>query len=111
LKNANCFGEKNWNYVKEDAEELNSGECGLTDGSIEGDWDMPSKEQMQGLGTDGQAPLVWTQPGAPFENVADGYWTKDGPYVNAYAIDITDGKLNFIEKYNTFRVWPVRQEN
>ena len=36
LKNANCFGAKNWATALSDANALASGSCGLSDGSIAG---------------------------------------------------------------------------
>jgi hypothetical protein len=52
LKDANCFGEQLWSTAISLANELNDGECGLSDGSVEGDWRLPTKEDLQGLGTD-----------------------------------------------------------
>jgi hypothetical protein len=52
LKDANYFGEQLWSTAISLANELNDGECGLSDGSVEGDWRLPTKEDLQGLGTD-----------------------------------------------------------
>lgn len=38
LKNANCFGLRNLTNALTDANTLNSGECGLSDSSVERDW-------------------------------------------------------------------------
>ena len=38
LKDSDCFGLQNWFEALADALSLNSGECGLTDGSVAGDW-------------------------------------------------------------------------
>lgn len=48
LQNANCFGRKlAWTSASNSAAQLNSGECGLTDGSVEGDWSLPTKEEWE----------------------------------------------------------------
>ena len=49
LKNANCFGGRTWPDALTDAAELNSGECGLTDGSSAGDWHVPTVNELQGI--------------------------------------------------------------
>jgi hypothetical protein len=63
---------------------LNDGECGLTDGSEEGDWRRPTIEELQGLGTDppttwgeGSPTVTWTMPGTPFVGVQS---VDDYPY-------------------------------
>ena len=42
LKNANCFGINTWANANKDAAELAHGQCGLTDGSLPGDWRLPT---------------------------------------------------------------------
>ena len=49
LKNANCFGTQTWANALSAANTLNSGECGLTDGSAEGDWRLPNVREQQSL--------------------------------------------------------------
>ena len=38
MKNANCFGTRSWEGALFDANTLADGSCGLTDGSVAGDW-------------------------------------------------------------------------
>ena len=47
LKNANCYGTRVWATALTDANTLNSGECGLTDGSVEGDWRLPNVRECR----------------------------------------------------------------
>lgn len=47
LKNANCFGAKTWFEATSEAATLNDGECSLSDGSSEGDWRLPTKEEWE----------------------------------------------------------------
>ncbi len=42
LKDANCFGIHDWTTAESSARSLNNGECGLSDGSTEGDWSQQS---------------------------------------------------------------------
>src|SRR3990172_2872388 len=49
LKNANCFGTRTWALALTDANTLNSGECGLTDGSVDGDWYLPNRNELASL--------------------------------------------------------------
>jgi hypothetical protein len=42
LKNANCFGLQNWATANISAANLGQGQCGLTDGSLPGDWRLPT---------------------------------------------------------------------
>ena len=46
LKNANCFGIKNFNNALSSIGTLATGACGLSDGSKAGDWRLPSLDEM-----------------------------------------------------------------
>jgi hypothetical protein len=41
LKDASCLGRLRWELAMNAANSLNTGECGLSDGSQEGDWRLP----------------------------------------------------------------------
>jgi hypothetical protein len=69
---------------------LHDGVCGLSDGSVEGDWRLPYFEELQGIGTD--PPETWVfagpkdnfvAPGEPFVGVLDGTSTT-GSYSYAW---------------------------
>jgi hypothetical protein len=128
LKNASCFGTKNWDTAATSAEELNSvacgsGECGLSDGSAEGDWRLPTKDELQGIGTDPPTtwpslpgstyPSVpWTMPSAPFIDVESvRYWSStmynDSTSI-ALFLNISTGGLYHRDLSTTYYVWPVR---
>ena len=49
LKNANCFGQKDWATAMSDADNLSNGTCGLTDGSSAGDWRLPNRVELTSL--------------------------------------------------------------
>ena len=47
LANANCFSSQNWSDANLSAAQLADGQCGLTDGSLPGDWRLPTIEEWQ----------------------------------------------------------------
>jgi hypothetical protein len=49
LKNANCFGKKDWRTAKQLAAQLADGQCGLSDGSKPGDWRLPTRDEYQAM--------------------------------------------------------------
>ena len=51
-----------WYEAVDYCSSLESGTAGLTDGSVAGQWRLPSKEEMEGIGTD--PPATWG-PGSP----------------------------------------------
>lgn len=120
LKNANCFGVKIWDDAMDAAAALNDGECGLSDGSSEGDWRLPTKEELMGIVTEppttwdkGSPPdtVTWTKPGSPFENVqSDFYWSStEKDTSSAWYVNMNDGcVLTAFKFFSTFYVWPVR---
>jgi hypothetical protein len=110
------------------AANLNSGDFGLRDGSVEGDWRLPTLQELQGIGTDPPAtwgpfelcpPISagsWSMPDAPFTNVQPGdYWAQsmeEGPYIYVLWLNMLDGcfngTLDFDLGYTKHYVWPVR---
>jgi hypothetical protein len=110
--------------------ELNDGECGLTDGSVEDDWRLPDIDELQGLGTDpptswgrGAPPVTFKTPFEFFTIITNNvYWSKtetdeekaffilmvvfptappEGVTLIAYKSEIDEG----------IRAWPVRSAN
>ncbi len=82
LKNTFCFDSEVWGLPMTFAAGLNDSECGLNDGSVEGDWRQPTKEELQGIGTDppttwavGSPPVTWTKPDEPFE-FENNFWQR-----------------------------------
>jgi hypothetical protein len=116
LKNANCYGQQDWLIAVSYAEELNSGECELSDGSVEGEWRLPTIEELQGIGTDppvtwplGLPPVTWTIPGSPFVSVWHRYWSSTEFDTNlAWYVFMLNGNASFGTHNNYFYVWPVR---
>ncbi len=121
LKNANCLGERTWVDALADANTLGSGACGLTDGSVAGDWHLPSVKEIESL-FDYQhyhPPLSnaagtgqWSD-GDAFSGVqVNDYWSSSSSATNpsyAWDVDLYDWKVNTAPKSWSNYVWPVRQ--
>jgi hypothetical protein len=123
LKNAGFKPNEFWSQALSACATLNSGEAGLTDGSVAGAWRLPNVRELQSLiyygnywpslpnttGTD-----KWTA-GNPFDNVLvniRAYWssttTAEGGGNAAYNLDFTRGYVNNNSKTAGCAVWPVR---
>lgn len=57
LQDPDCFDAQSLSDAENSCETLNNGECGLTDGSVEGEWRLPTLAELQKLGTD--PPTAW----------------------------------------------------
>lgn len=123
LKNADCFGARTWDQAISDCNGLNSGECGLTDGSISGDWRLPSVKELYSL-----CDLDYFDPPLP-NTVGTGKWTAGDPFTDvrflyywssstcsfhngsAFGVNMGAGYVGYILKevpnYDSY-VWPVR---
>ncbi len=76
------------------ANQLSSGQCGLTDGSIASQWRMPNINELESL-----VDILRSNPalsaGNPFTNVANSYWSSTSYQAafgaSAMVIRFTDG--------------------
>lgn len=124
LKNAGCSSPTNWSTALNAANQLANGACGLTDGSIAGQWRMPNANELESLVDVSQSnPAVST--GHPFThiNITNAYWSSttymaspqnamairftDGRWING--IDVTgDGSFNNIKTTSANSLWAVK---
>lgn len=111
LKDANCFGLQTWWAAQSAANELASGSCGLSDGSIAGQWRLPNINELESL-------VDYTQrdpalPAShPFTDVqTSSYWSSTA-YISpneARTVNLSSGTHgSYSRDYFTNYVWPVR---
>jgi hypothetical protein len=111
LKNANCFGTRTWDQALSDSNALNSGECGLTDGSIAGNWRLPNRRELLSL-IDDEHYNPALPSGYPFTNVqSDYYWSSTSRAEDidgGWYVHMFDGHVYGSIKTFPSYVWPVR---
>jgi hypothetical protein len=111
LKNADCFGPRTWFDALSDCNVLSSGNCGLTDGSIPGDWRSPHIKELQSL-IDYNNAWPSLPSGHPFINVQSGYYwqsTTCAYHSNiAWFVGMDLGDVLKDDKSIPLYVWPVR---
>ena len=111
LKNASCFGDRDWHTALNDCKTLNTGECGLGDTSAEGDWRLPNVNELQSLGDFSTGTLP---NGHPFINpyhthYSSTTWSSNANYAFAVAVG---GRTAILQSKSTpYNVWPVRGGN
>lgn len=109
LENADCFGERTWQGSLVLANTLKSGVCGLTDGSVAGDWRLPNVNELTSLLNMQQEPAIDT--GAPLPGRNLSYWTST-TYVpspsTAWRVQLIDGGVLQTSKNNNLFVTAVR---
>ena len=112
LHDSDCFGNRYWQTALDDANGLASGDCGLTDGSVAGDWRLPNARELQSLTDYGEVnPALPADQ--PFFNTTGLRWAsttrvEDPEY--AILMHLDDGWLStFVSKLTDVgAVWPVR---
>ena len=121
LKNANCFGPKTWPSALADCNSLDSDNCGLSDGSLAGDWRLPNVKEFQSLMDYGQVNPILPNPN-PFTGVQTTYWsstTYRGNTNMAWGVNMSTGLINQYDNADvgyggagaSLYVWPVRDDN
>ena len=120
LQNASCLGKQKWDAAISTAAGLAAPApaCSLTDGSVAGDWHLPTIDELQTLVAPPDNYRYDTLNAAGFADVqAYWYWssspyTTPSPYIDisnfAWDVKLTDGNSYFDGKFNASYVWPVR---
>jgi hypothetical protein len=109
------FGAGRWKEAILYCGGVNSGEQGLTDGSVEGDWRLPNRFELESLiAVESIAPVL--PSGHPFTSVIAGYYwtsTTDASFTNdAWRVNIYNGiVVSGAKAYPDGLVWPVRGGN
>ena len=124
LKDANCFGSQSWANALSKANLLNGGgsSCGLSDGSVAGDWRLPTIRELHSL-----IHFGYSNP-ALSNTTGTGHWsggeslhkcsvlqlllvfnncaTSNHSY--AFGVGLQYGFIDSGDKASSFNVWPVR---
>jgi hypothetical protein len=95
------------------AAQLKDGEGGLNDGSVEGDWRLPTKTELYGLANGTES--VRSGSMRSFEGVQSYYYWSSTTYASdpddAWFVGMVDGLVGGGLKDYSLYVWPVRSGN
>ncbi len=95
------------------AAQLLHGTAGLIDGSVEGEWRLPTKEELYRL-ANGTEAVTSENMRAFTGGQSYWYWSSTGYAPDnfvAWSIDLIDGSAVSLDKNNDLYVWPVRCDN
>ncbi|HJV64809.1 MAG TPA: Ig-like domain-containing protein [Geomonas sp.] len=116
LKNGGCLdiqpsAGSDWPTALIAAGTLHSGQCGLSDGSVPGDWRLPNASEQVSL-VDLSKAYPSLPAGNPFQVTSrDSVWTSTTYPLysgNAEAVNIGNGSLRADVKTQLKLVWPVK---
>jgi hypothetical protein len=121
LKQDNCFVLRmTWAQALQAANALASGSCGLSDGSVAGDWRLPNVRELYSLInfgfhdpalSDGAGTGHWTEGNVFVGDPNRRYWTsttRDGNHTYAWSVLMQEGLIDLLTKEDSTYVWPVR---
>ena len=96
------------------AKQLKNGQCDLRDGSVAGQWRLPSQEEWETL-IDKSVRNPALPSGHPFTSVQSNYYWSSTTYAfyapdagSAFEVNLENGYVEGRYKTGTYYVWPVR---
>jgi hypothetical protein len=123
LRDANCsaWGVATWATATAAVAALHDGACGLTDGSVEGNWRLPTPQEWARLVESAVALGVtnpalvnaagngqWSEGDAFRGVVSANYWSSQSSERTATVMRLSDGLLDEDVQHVHNFVWPVR---
>ena len=112
-QDADCDGPKDWHGAIDYCNALAQGTCGLTDGSVAGDWRLANRFELESLlDLKNCDPALPT--GHPFMDVHSNQWFWSSTSVAnmygtaAWNVWIEDGFINYSHPSGSLYVWCVR---
>ena len=116
LKDAGCLGPQTWQISLNSANALANGQCGLSDGSIAGQWHLPNLNELESI-LDASRLMPALPADYFFINIQavapnDSYWTstsqKANGYINAWTASLYLGGTASLGKSRNGYALPVR---
>jgi len=111
LQLVNCFGKVSWGDALLISKTLDSGECGLSDGSLAGDWRLPNANELMSIVHFGESEPSLDPSHNFFGVQLDNYWTSTTLLImtdTAWTVHLAAGVSPARTKTEAWYVWPVR---